>query len=188
MDNTITKIIYINTALAKFWSNAHGWVPKEAAELMSKSRLDRQVSLSHCLRRWFKNITEASKEGSLILAWANLGSLIEGTLKLFLAVYYKDYKTDIDALKHKTGEIKDPDILALEELKTFFIKKHILDDKWIKYIEYVQQKRNAIHAFKDRDIGSYGDLRKCVEKYLEVLQQINSRLPYPDDIYEPQDA
>lgn len=187
--NTITKIIKINTELSKFWSNPHGWAPKDAAELMSKSRLDRQVSLSHCLRGWFQNITKTSKEGSLILAWANLGSLIEGSLKLFLAVYYEDYKTDINSLRHKkTGKIKDPDILALEELKTFFMKKNILDDDWIKYIEYVQQKRNAIHAFKDRDIGSYGDLRKCVRKYLELLTEINSRLPYPDDIYEPQDA
>lgn len=103
-------------------------------------------------------------------------------------MYYEDYKNDIDALKHKTGKIKDPDILALEELKTFFKKKHILDDKWIKYIEYVQQKRNAIHAFKDRDIGSYGDLQKYVKKYLELLHMINSRLPYPDYIFEPQDA
>ncbi len=188
MDYTITKIIHINTGLAKFWSDAHGWAPKNAAELMSKSRLDRQVSLSHCLRRWFQNITKASKEGSLILAWANLGSLIEGTLKLFLAVYYVDYKNDIDALKHKTGKIKDPDILELEELKVFFMKKSILDDKWIKYIEYVQQKRNAIHAFKDRDIGSYSELRKCVKEYLELLHEINSRLPYPDNIYEPQDS
>lgn len=179
----------MNTRLAKFWSNSHGWAPKDAAELMSKSRLDRQVSLSYCLRRWFKkNIPKPSKEGSLILAWANLGSLIEGTLKLFLAVYYEDYKIDIEALKHKTGKIKAPDILVLEEVKTFFKKKQIFDDKWIKYIEYVQQKRNAIHAFKDRDIGSYGDLRKCVKKYLELLQEINSRLPYPDDIYGSQDA
>jgi len=184
MNNTITKIIKINTELAKFWSKSHGWAPKEAADLMSKSRLDRQVSLSHCLKRWIQPIAKASKEGSLILAWANLGSLIEGTLKLFLAVYYEDYKVDINALIHKkTGQIKDPDILKLEELKIFFMKKSILEGKWIKYIENVQQKRNAIHAFKDRDIGTYGDLRKCVKEYLELLFEIKSRLPYPDDIY-----
>lgn len=184
MGNTITNIIEINTGLTEFWSNSHGWAPKDAAELMGKSRLDRQVSLSHCLKLWFQNTTEASKEGSLILSWTNLGSLIEGTLKFFLAVYYEDYKKDIHTLKHKkSGEIKGPDILGLEELKIFFKKKNIIEEKWIIFIENVQQKRNAIHSFRDRDIGAYSDLRECVKEYLELLFEIKALLPYPNNVY-----
>ena len=38
-------------------------------------------------------------DGELILAWANLGALLEGTLKLFFSIYYSDFQTDIEALK-----------------------------------------------------------------------------------------
>lgn len=181
MDDILNTIIKMNINMAGFWSNAHGWAPKECAELLSKSRLDRQVSLSYCLKFWFKDIPNEAKEGSLILAWANLGSLIEGSLKLLLSVYYEDYKKNINALKNKKG-IQDPDILMLEELKIFIKKNDILDIKWIDYIEHVQQRRNAIHAFKDRNIGTYTDIRECVEQYLELLFDIKALLPYPDDI------
>lgn len=47
--NTINKIINIHNHINEFWSSAHGWAPDEAANLLSKSRLDIQLSLSKCL-------------------------------------------------------------------------------------------------------------------------------------------
>ncbi len=176
MDDTLNTIIKMNTDMSMFWSNAYEWASKDAADLMNKSRLDRQVSLSYCLKFWFRDIPKDAKDGSLILAWANLGSLIEGSLKLFLSVYYEDYKENINVLKNKKG-LKKPDILMLGELKKFFKKNDILDNNWIEYIEYVRQRRNAIHAFEDRNIGSYTELRECVEQYLELLFDIKALLP-----------
>jgi len=43
------EIVQVNILLDKFWSNSHGWAP--SADLISKSRLDNQVSLSYTLRR-----------------------------------------------------------------------------------------------------------------------------------------
>lgn len=182
MYNKIVKrIISGNKQLASFWSASRGWAPDEAAELMSKSRLDWQVELSETLNLWsFDDI----KSGQLILAWANLGALIEGTLKLFLAVYYKDYQGDADNFKSK-GKLIEPDSLALEKLKQFFKKKSLLDDEQISQIELVQRRRNAIHAFKDRPIGTKTEYDGCVSKYLDLMVEINQRLPYPDDMYEP---
>ncbi|MDF3195360.1 hypothetical protein [Pseudomonas sp. 1928-m] len=179
---TIERIISGNTQLAKFWSSSHGWAPKEAAELMSKSRLDWQVELSKTLQIWS---SLDSKPGELILAWANLGALVEGTLKLFLSVFYQDYSTDEFSLKNK-GKLVDPDVLALEKLRQFFIKKQLLDQDDLGLIEKVQQRRNAIHAFKDRPIGTESEFLECVNLYLEFLVGINNRLPYPDDCYRPQ--
>lgn len=50
--------------------------PLEAAELLSRSRLDWQVHLATCLRDWLPGERKLT-EGHLILAWANLGALIE---------------------------------------------------------------------------------------------------------------
>ncbi len=177
----VKRIISGNQQLASFWSVSHGWAPDEAAKLMSKSRLDWQVELSEALDIWS---SDELKDGQLILAWANLGALIEGTLKLFLAVYYMDYAGDAESFKKK-GKLIEPDSLALEKLKQFFKKKSLLNDEQVSHIELVQQRRNAIHAFKDRPIGTKNEYHECVSKYLELMIYINNSLPYPDSIYGP---
>ena len=61
-----------------FWKEAHGWAPIEAAELLNKSMLEWQGSLAEQLSVWCGTLTD----GQLILAWANLGALVEGQMKL----------------------------------------------------------------------------------------------------------
>jgi hypothetical protein len=187
LETAIERIIKLNTELCAFWSNASGWAPDGAAALMSKSRLDRQVSLSKCLRIWIDDKTQNIGDGALILAWANLGSLIEGTLKLFLAVYYEDYQKDIEAFKNKKGNIVDPDVLVLEKLRVFFNKKKLWSDEWNEFVFNVQHYRNAIHFFEDKDIRTFEELEESVRTYLLLLREIISRLPYPDDVYEPRE-
>lgn len=180
----VGKIISGNEQLAAFWSNSHGWAQNSAADLMSKSRLDWQVSLSHSLRKW--SSIKNNESGELILAWANLGALLEGSMKLFLSVYFEDYSCDEDKiLRYNTKDQIDPDILALEKLKQFFRAKELVNKEWFSFIERVQQRRNAIHAFKDRPIGTADEFYKDVENYLLFLREINSRLPYPDAIIGP---
>jgi hypothetical protein len=181
----VKGIIEINEWLCDFWSNAHGWAPSDAAVLMSKSRLDRQVSLSKCLNIWISNKTLKHEEGALILAWANLGSLIEGTLKLYLSAFYKDYQQE-NIFNDKKGEVLDPDGLTLEKLRVFFNKVKLWSDDWNSYVMQVQLYRNAIHAFKDRNIGTFSDFVMCVRRYLEMIDEFNLGLPYPDEISVPE--
>ncbi|WP_051117867.1 hypothetical protein [Vibrio campbellii] len=183
-ESNIKNIISGNEQLASFWGNSHGWAPDSAADLMSKSRLDWQVSLSKTLHKWTFN--EVTYDGELILAWANLGALVEGSLKLLLSVYYEDYSGDLDNVKNRKGKQVDPDALAIEKLKQFFKKKELLNEEWFLYIDLVQQRRNAIHAYKDRPIGDHDEFREAVGQYLQLLRTINQMLPYPDDMYEPQ--
>ncbi|MFC2085016.1 hypothetical protein ACFLS9_08170 [Bacteroidota bacterium] len=181
----IDRIIKLNSGLKKFWSDSEGWAPIEAAELLSRSRLDRQISLSHCLKNYIVNPYDESSDGHLILGWANLGSLVEGTMKLFLSAYYKTYKDDADVIIMRK-EIVNPDVLMLEKLRQFF-KRKIWDNDWDEFVHNIQIKRNAIHAFKDREIGDYSEFGNNIRQYLEMLRYINSRLPYPDDIYIPRE-
>lgn len=177
------RIVARNRDIASFWSNAKGWAPDEAADLLSRSRLDRQVSLSESLLRWTTG--EPLSDGDLILAWANLGALLEGTLKLFLGVYYRDYISDAEKTQfHKVfdpenGEHRPPESLMLEALSQYFRRTDLLDVAGLALIGTIQAKRNAIHAFKDRDIGTTDDFLTAVSDYQCLLDKLNGRLPYP---------
>lgn len=114
------RIEVIQTGLSEFWKDAEGWAPSNVAALLDKSRLDWLPSLATALNHWSKD--GDLSPGELILAWANLGSLLEGTLKLFLAVYLVDYENDAELLKalniiyrkgSKKGDPKSPDELTL---------------------------------------------------------------------------
>lgn len=185
-DEVVNRIIALNDGLRQFWTKADGWAPIEVAQLLSKSRLDWQVSLSICLKIWLEEPLPDDESGRLILSWTNLGSLVEGTMKLFLSVWYKDYKNDVEAIKKK-GKLIDPDGLQLEPMRQFF-RKRIWDENWDAWIQHIQQRRNAIHAYKNRDIGTFNGFFADVRKYLEFLRYINNKLPYPDDIYVPREV
>ncbi len=94
-------------------------------------------------------------------------------------------KEDIEAIKKK-GELQEPDALQLERLRHFF-KRQIWDDSYDSFVERVQQRRNVIHAFKHRDIGTHDEFLADVRQYLNLLRYINGRLPYPDEMYVPRE-
>jgi len=187
--DVIQQIIQKNDGLARFWSSAHGWAPLEAAQLLTKSRLDRQVSLSRTLTLWVPPAAHAAAsdaDGRLILGWVNLGSLLEGSLKWFLSVYYEGYKNDINAIRDKAGVTKDPDGVTLEPLRQFFERSvWTPSDKWAKWIAGVQQRRNAIHSYKHRELGTLHELEASIREYWNLLDDLNGRVPYPDDVFRP---
>ena len=182
IEAVIERIILLNQGIDRFWSQADCWAPVEAAQLLSKSRLDRQVSLSHCLKMWLLSPPDGTESGQIIMGWANLGSLVEGSLKLFLSVWYGAYKQDVDTIRKK-GKPQDPDGLQLEPLRNFF-KKKIWDAEIDRWVQHIQHRRNAIHAYQDREIGTSEELQMYIRKYLDIVRYINFRLPYPDEIYQ----
>jgi len=112
-----------------------------------------------------------------------LGALVEGTMKWFLSVYYSDYKDDIDALRNRHGDVVSPDGQSLEPLRQFFRKKVWENtDIWNDWVLKIQQRRNAIHAYRDRDLGNHSELIDDVIEYSKFLSEKNSRVPYPDHI------
>src|ERR1700678_2981907 len=74
--------------IMEFWQhNSLGWAPADVSEIFANSVLERQSALAGTLSIWLKG----NSEGELILAWVNLGALVEGLMKLFLCVYLHDY-------------------------------------------------------------------------------------------------
>lgn len=180
VEQVLAHIVKPNRGIRDFWLEARGWAPIEAAELLSKSRLDWQVSLSEALHLWFRGDGHHLTDGQLILAWANLGALVEGTMKLFLSAFYSDYAKDIDAYYDKKDGLRRPDGLKLEHLREFFRKKALWAAEWDSYVRHVQARRNAIHAFQDKELGTGLEYEQAVRRYLVLPREINSRLPYPD--------
>lgn len=182
-EKIVDRIIEKNERIRKFWSSPHGWAPVAAAQLLSKSRLDWQVALSHCLHLWIKPFPEHKESGYLILGYANLGSLVEGTMMLFLSVHYKDYRSDGSddgTLKDNEGKLRNPDSLTFDPLRKFFKKINIFEPSWDAWLSRVQQRRNAIHAFKSRNIGTHKTLLEDMRMYLDFIERIDSHLPYPE--------
>jgi hypothetical protein len=181
LTSVIQEIIGEIERIQKFWTeDGLGWPPKQAAELLEQSRMDRIVSLSHCLRLWAEPF-DGDGDGRLILAWANLGILVEGTLTWFLCVYENNYARQ--PMKAKNGWDLRPNRLRFEELCRFFSDNVWIDSKrkeWDDWLAMIRSYRNAVHAFNHREIGDWNVWQDAVVRYLGLINELDSRVPYPD--------
>jgi hypothetical protein len=179
------RIATLTGNMMSFWNSAHGWAPIEAAGLLNKAMLEWQASLSDSLSKWLR----CSSDGDLILAWANLGALVEGQLKLFLSVFFNDYSTSTHAIRDKKGALQEPGVCTIEPLRKLFVRSiWTVGDDWNDYVLLVQQRRNAIHAFTSRNIGTFAEWRNELRRHLSFIRDINGRLPYPERQYVPQET
>ena len=177
----ILKIITNNYSL--LWNNVHGIAPDNAALKLDDAMLDWQCELTNALEIWIDKGLSMT-EGELILARANLGSIVESWLKFFYCVYYDDYcKNPITKGK---GKIIEPEKASFEDLKCFSTGKLWDDTNSPDYIwvDSVQYKRNAIHSFKYRDIGTAEDFLKDIEHLYKFVDNICSHMPPIEDYIE----
>jgi hypothetical protein len=179
----VNQIIAMTKALDRFWRQAHGWAPADAADLLAAARLDRQVSFVHTLPSYIEPFAAKEAEARLILGYVTLRSLCEGVLKLFFAVWLQDYLSDADAVKGKKGIILSPGKINFDQLIALYSKKG--DSAHEMFLRRVQERGNAIHHFADKDVGSQDELIADIVAFGDFLVAVNSRLPYPDDHYNP---
>lgn len=163
------------------WADgARGCAPDVASEILARSRLDRQASLCSCLRLWLDVPVDARSDGQLVLAWANLGSLVEGSMKFFLSVFANDYANGNPILRR--GRAVDPDELGFEQLRQFFNRDVWLPDQrtWDTWLEAIQRRRNAIHAYRDRDVGTHADFLAAIVGFHEFAMVLDGQVPWYD--------
>lgn len=180
--DTCRRIANLTKFMMEFWCDG-GWAPPEAAQLLRKSTLKLQASLADCLERW----VDSESDGELVLAWTHLGALVEGQMKLFLSVYLHDYVNDPNAIKAKNA-ILHPDGFTLNILREFFVKSiwqnklpSITPQDWNPYVSLIQSRRNTIHAYQYKDIGSFDEWRNMLPVHLTFVRHICDQLPYPDE-------
>lgn len=70
VQKSLEETLSLTAKMMEFWSNCRGWAPEEAVDLLQKSRLDKQCSLTEALLIWVNKPDLI--EGELILAWVNL--------------------------------------------------------------------------------------------------------------------
>lgn len=175
-------IIDISTKWAAFWPKSHGWAPSIAADLMKQELMDRQLAMARALKNWPKRLLEKDGQGDLVLAWTNLGSVIEGALKVYMCVFYADWLNDADApVKH--GSKKTPDGGKLgamfEEIIQFVAKKDLFSEQEVEFIRFVQRQRNLIHPLKMGTVADREEFEEAVIHAAAFHNDIELRLPDP---------
>lgn len=181
MRGCIEGIVQVHRKIGVTWRDG-GWAPSEAAALLRKGNLDRLASLAATLAIWAQKPPAEQEEGRLVLGWANLGALVEGTMTWFVCVHADSYA--VDPLVNRNGEPIDPDDIWFAKLIELF-KKQVLDPaastRWGKWLDTVRERRNAIHAYHPRDVGSFRELRRAIRAYAEFLTDLQSRIPDEPD-------
>ena len=74
--------------------------------------------------------------------------------------------------------------VMLDELIQFCHQHELFDEDDIQYLKIIQSNRNGIHAYMDRDIGSWVDLQYASRFWCYLLDYIMSCLP---DIHDARD-
>jgi hypothetical protein len=175
----VDDIIYLNKRIYCQWFDG-GYAPMDAARLLQRAGLDRLVSLSHTLRLWLDPGPEPESQGRLILAWANLGTLLEGGMKWFLCVWEHCYAY------HRVTTLEGcelgPDELWFLKLCQFF-REHVWVpeqvDKWHSWCDKIRRRRNAIHAYEKRDLGTWAEFYLDVRRLRDLLQELEMGIPEP---------
>src|SRR4030095_10017067 len=99
LEAIIAEIVQITAQVMDEWKDG-ACAPPKAVELLKRSRLDWLVSLSRSLKLWADDTPRPEdNDGLLILAWANLGSLVEGWMKFILCVWEHAYSDSVEKQK-----------------------------------------------------------------------------------------
>jgi len=183
---TIGKIIRTTEAMENFWHRPHGWAPAEAAALLTAARLDRQTSFTRTLHDYLTPFPPEQAQAKQILGYATLRSLCEGVLKLSLSVWLKSYSCDKNAVRDNRGQVVPPEKIRLDRSIVFYTRR--VDAGHEEFLRRVQKRGNAIHHFRDNEIGTQDELIADIIHFWDFLLAVNDRLPYPDDFYNPRYA
>jgi hypothetical protein len=85
----------------------------------------------------------------------------------------------------KTGKDKlvDPEDAQLTELIAFYLRHG--DPAFACFLERVKARGNAIHHFRERDIGKQDELKADIVLLRDFLASIDTQLPDPPPLPDP---
>lgn len=178
-DNYDVLVTVTNNA-ALLWKEARGIAPNSVANKLDNAMLEWQSELTKTLKIWIDKGLIMST-GELILARANLGAVVESWLKFFYSVYYDDYCKN--PITNKKGKMIEPEKASFDDLKNFSSGKLWVDAKSSEYlwVDSVQKKRNAIHSFRYRDIGTTQEFLNDINHLYDFVDNVLSHFPPLED-------
>ena len=178
------KLLKLTKNETLIWKKARGVAPNKTADKMDVAMLEWLNELTIALKIWIDKGHNMSS-GELILARVNMGAVVESWLKFFYCVYYDDYVKNPILNKNKNKTI-EPENATFEDLKNFSSDKLWIDKKSTEYgwVDSVQKKRNAIHAFRYREIGSTQDFLDDITHLFNFVNKIIDQFPPLEDYIE----
>ncbi|MCW2366600.1 hypothetical protein M2341_002047 [Sphingobium sp. B7D2B] len=176
------RIAMIADDWAGFWIKVDGWAPAEAAAALAEANLRRVASLAHSTQQWIRD--EPLSDGDLVLAWTNLGAVLEGALRLFLTVFLADYLKDKKMLESRAFNKKYqvltlPSNLTFDNMLDAYEKSELLPNNQLALCRRLQHNRNAIHAFKLRDVETDEAFQVALRELAALMRSLDGRMPRP---------
>jgi len=176
--DAIDEIVAILAAQHKSWPRAGGWAPSNASALLEVARLDRQLSFAHTLRDNFVPFPKESADARQILGYVTLRSLCEGAIQLFITVYYNDYIADKEPITRRNRKkIVDPEDAQLSDLIEFYVRHG--DPAFESFLARVKTRGNAIHHFREREIGTQDELKADIVLLRDFLASVDKSASRP---------
>jgi hypothetical protein len=103
-------------------------------------------------------------------------------MKWFLCVFEHDYA--LDRVVTERGRELGPDELWFLRLCHFF-KDHVWGPeepaRWFSWCDKVRRRRNAVHAYEDRDIGTWDEFYRDLDRYRDFVQRLEMGVPAPPE-------
>lgn len=152
--------------LELYWRKARGWAADEVVEITETAQLGRMMDLTDTLEIWREKAKGKMTDGERILAYVNLGMLLEGWMMLFLCVWLMDYK------RQASGK-RLPYNLKLSELRHFFednVWTTLAEGtKWSRWIDKIRIYRNTVHSFMSQALGTTEELRDDLDQFDRLI-------------------
>ena len=192
----IDTFIKFNQHRTSFWANANGWASAETNMELNKFNFENLQSLTECLKFFVEK--EALTPGDLILAWANLGSVVEGNIALFLTIYWDDYQKSVSDLApdranprglakmllSASGNLKEPNKLNFEPLRQFIDEINLFEQHHSN-IRTIQKYRNYIHSVDKPTLENSEEFRQHLGYAKRFIWELDEQCPYPEEFYSP---
>jgi len=90
-----------------------------------------------------------------------------------------------EAIKKKIKEhtkLKSVDKVMLNDLILFFDNNNILDEDDVTCLRDIQNNRNCVHAYSNRNIGTWEDLKYCIRFFCYLMEVFIGQFPDLDHI------
>lgn len=139
--------------------------------------LDRLTELTDALEIWINKGLRMTT-GELLLAYVNLGSIVESWLRHFYTAYNNDYKSNPIKSKNKTtkNSWKEASFDDLQKYSIGILWKN-KNDRLYQWVDSIRDKRNAVHSYLRKELGTPQNFINDIDYLKDFIKLIVEHLP-----------
>ncbi|MDN9009495.1 hypothetical protein [Brevibacillus laterosporus] len=177
LEQVVDEVIKRHTSIHASWSIPPRSKQLSTAHLVTADTLLCQISLSKSLHRWLN--MQSTEPGDLLLAWTNIGLLVEGTMKWFLSVFHEEVRHEWE-----NQVIKFQDHYSQESflymMRKFFHQRIWFGkgdfDRWVMHV----------HECRFYGLSEHQQLQSRMERFDEAVRVYLHFLRFHQELVEQQ--